>query len=70
MVIDDSNRMCGLAGEVIATISERVRLAAPPARVTRPDGAVLPFSLELDRSVQPSRAQLADAVAIAVKERP
>ncbi|MBB4912215.1 alpha-ketoacid dehydrogenase subunit beta [Actinophytocola algeriensis] len=70
VVIDDSNRMCGLAGEVIATISERVRLAAPPARVTRPDGAVLPFSLELDRSVQPSRAQLADAVAIAVKERP
>jgi acetoin:2,6-dichlorophenolindophenol oxidoreductase subunit beta len=69
VVIDDSNRMCGLAGEVIATISERVRLAAPPARVTRPDGAVLPFSLELDRAVQPSRAQLAAAVALTVKER-
>ncbi len=70
VVIDDSNRMCGIAGEVIATIAERVRLAAPPARVTRPDGAVLPFSLELDRSVQPGRAQLAAAVALTVKERP
>ncbi|MFC4857886.1 alpha-ketoacid dehydrogenase subunit beta [Actinophytocola glycyrrhizae] len=70
VVIDDSNRMCGIAGEVIATISERVRLASPPARVTRPDGAVLPFSLELDRATQPSRAQLAAAVALTVKERP
>ncbi len=70
VVIDDSNRMCGIAGEVIATISERVRLAAPPARVTRPDGAVLPFSLELDRATQPSRAQLAAAVARTVKEQP
>lgn len=69
VVIDDSNRMCGIAGEVIATMAERVRFAAPPARVTRPDGAVLPFSLELDRATQPSRAQLADAVALAVKER-
>ena len=70
VVIDDSNRMCGIAGEVIATISERVRLAAPPARVTRPDGAVLPFSLELDRATQPSRAQLAAAVTLTVKETP
>jgi acetoin:2,6-dichlorophenolindophenol oxidoreductase subunit beta len=69
VVVDDGNRMCGIAGEVIATVAERVRLAAPPVRVTRPDGAVLPFSLELDRSVQPSRAQLADAVAITVKEK-
>jgi pyruvate dehydrogenase E1 component beta subunit len=70
VVIDDSNRMCGIAGEVIATVSERVRLKSPPARVTRPDGAVLPFSLELDRATQPSRAQLAAAVALTVKERP
>jgi acetoin:2,6-dichlorophenolindophenol oxidoreductase subunit beta len=70
VVIDDSNRTCGIAGEVIATMAERVRLAAPPARVTRPDGAVLPFSLELDRATQPSRAQLAAAVALTVKERP
>ncbi len=69
VVIDDSNRTCGIAGEVIATVSERVRLAAPPVRVTRPDGAVLPFSFELDRATQPSRAQLAAAVALTVKER-
>jgi acetoin:2,6-dichlorophenolindophenol oxidoreductase subunit beta len=69
VVIDDSNRTCGIAGEVIATVSERVRLAAPPMRVTRPDGAVLPFSLELDRATQPSRAQLAAAIDITVKER-
>jgi pyruvate dehydrogenase E1 component beta subunit len=69
VVIDDSNRTCGIAGEVIATMSERVRLAAPPVRVTRPDGAVLPFSLELDRATQPSRAQLTAAVNLTVKER-
>ncbi|MFI7673530.1 alpha-ketoacid dehydrogenase subunit beta [Actinophytocola sp. NPDC049390] len=69
VVIDDSNRTCGIAGEVIATMSERVRLAAAPVRVTRPDGAVLPFSLELDRATQPSRAQLAAAVNLTVKER-
>jgi pyruvate dehydrogenase E1 component beta subunit len=69
VVIDDANRTCGIAGEVIATVSERVRLAAPPVRVTRPDGAVLPFSLGLDRATQPSRAQLAAAVNLTVKER-
>jgi pyruvate dehydrogenase E1 component beta subunit len=69
VVIDDSNRTCGIAGEVIATMSERVRLVAPPVRVTRPDGAVLPVSLELDRATQPSRAQLTAAVNLTVKER-
>lgn len=69
VVVDDSNRTCGMAGEIIATVCERVRLAAPPARVTRPDGAVLPFSLELDRAVQPSRAQLAAAITLTAKER-
>ncbi|HEX2133403.1 MAG TPA: transketolase C-terminal domain-containing protein [Actinophytocola sp.] len=69
VVIDDSNRMCGVAGEVIATVAERVRLAAPPVRITRPDGAVLPFSLELDRATQPSREQLAAAVNLTVKEK-
>jgi len=69
VVIDDANRTCGMAAEVIATMTERVRLAAPPVRVTRPDGAVLPFSLELDRATQPSRAQLAAAVTLTVKER-
>ncbi|MDH6109404.1 pyruvate/2-oxoglutarate/acetoin dehydrogenase E1 component [Kitasatospora sp. MAP12-15] len=63
VVIDDSNRMCGLGAEVIATVAEQGhRLRALPRRITRPDGAVLPFALGLDRAVQPGRAQLRDAV--------
>src|SRR5256885_7690124 len=40
VVIDDSNRSCGMGAEVLATAAERFTLTAPPARVTRPDGAV------------------------------
>lgn len=58
VVIDDSNRSCGFGGEVIAGAVERFRLDAPPRRITRPDGAVLPFALALDRAVQPSREDL------------
>ena len=49
-------------------MAEQVPLAAPPARVTRPDGAVLPFSLELDRAVQPTREQLAAAINQTLKK--
>jgi pyruvate dehydrogenase E1 component beta subunit len=68
VVVDDSNRSCGIAGEIIATVVERVRLAAPPRRVTRPDGAVLPFAPALDRAVQPGREQLAAAIRLTVKD--
>src|SRR5260370_12156808 len=57
VVIDDSNRYCGFGAEVVATVCEELRLIAPPKRVTRPDGAVLPFALELDRPRQPARRQ-------------
>ncbi len=67
VVIDDSNRSCGIGAEVIATASEEMRLVAPPRRVSRPDGAVLPFALELDVAVQPSRDQLRAAVQAALK---
>jgi pyruvate dehydrogenase E1 component beta subunit len=67
VVIDDSNRSCGLAGEILATASEQMRLVAPPRRVTRPDGAVLPFALALDRAVQPGADQLATAVRAVMK---
>ncbi len=67
MVIDDSNRSCGIGGEILATAAEEMRLIAPPRRVTRPDGAVLPFALELDLAVQPSRDQLRDAVQAVLK---
>jgi pyruvate dehydrogenase E1 component beta subunit len=68
VVVDDSNRFAGLAAEVIAAVAEQVPLAAPPARVTRPDGAVLPFSLELDRAVQPTREQLTAAINQTLKK--
>ncbi|HEV3171616.1 MAG TPA: transketolase C-terminal domain-containing protein [Actinocrinis sp.] len=62
VVIDDSNRSCGIGGEIIATAAEEMRLIAPPKRVTRPDGAVLPFAAALDRALQPSREQLHAAI--------
>jgi pyruvate/2-oxoglutarate/acetoin dehydrogenase E1 component len=67
VVIDDSNRSCGFGGEVLATAAEQMRLTAPPKRITRPDGAVLPFALELDRAVQPSREQLCAAIRAVMK---
>jgi acetoin:2,6-dichlorophenolindophenol oxidoreductase subunit beta len=67
VVIDDSNRSCGLGAEVIATVAEEMRLSVPPKRVTRPDGAVLPFALELDRAVQPGRDQLVAAIRAVMK---
>ncbi|MFI6820211.1 alpha-ketoacid dehydrogenase subunit beta [Micromonospora sp. NPDC050187] len=68
VVVDDSNRSCGIAGEIIATMAERVPMVAPPARVTRPDGAVLPFAQALDRAVQPSREQLTAAIHHVTKD--
>ncbi|PZF98201.1 alpha-ketoacid dehydrogenase subunit beta [Micromonospora deserti] len=68
VVVDDANRSCGVAGEVIATVVERVPLVAPPRRVTRPDGAVLPFAPALDRAVQPGRDQLLAAIHHVMKD--
>jgi pyruvate dehydrogenase E1 component beta subunit len=67
VVIDDSNRSCGIGGEILATAAEQMRLTAPPKRVTRPDGAVLPFAEELDRALQPHREQLRTAIQTVVK---
>ena len=68
VVVDDSNRSCGIGAEILATAAERFGLAAAPARVTRPDGAVLAFALELDRAVQPGRAQLVSAIQGVLKD--
>jgi pyruvate/2-oxoglutarate/acetoin dehydrogenase E1 component len=67
VVVDDSNRTCGIGGEILATAAEEMRLVAPPKRVTRPDGAVLPFALALDQAIQPSRDQLLTAVRTVLK---
>lgn len=62
VVIDDSNRSCGIGGEILATAAEQMPLVAPPKRITRPDGAVLPFAEGLDRALQPTREQLRHAI--------
>ncbi len=67
VVIDDSNRSCGMAGEILATAAEEMRLVAPPKRVTRPDGAVVGCSPELDVALQPSREQLVTAIEQVMK---
>ena len=67
VVLDDSNRFCGLAAEVIATAAEDMRLIAPPKRVTRPDSAVLGCVPELDLALQPDRGQLAAAIRAVAK---
>ncbi|MFB7949418.1 alpha-ketoacid dehydrogenase subunit beta [Kitasatospora phosalacinea] len=67
VVVDDSNRFAGFAAEVLAVAAEECRLLAPPRRVTRPDGAVLPFALALDRALQPGAEQLRDAVRAVLK---
>jgi acetoin:2,6-dichlorophenolindophenol oxidoreductase subunit beta len=62
VVVDDSNRFCGFAAEIITTAVEEMRLAAPPKRVTRPDSAVLGCVPELDMTLLPSRDQLDTAI--------
>ncbi len=62
VVVDDSNRSCGIGAEIVATAVEQMRLIAPPRRITRPDGTVVPYAQALDRAVQPSRDQLRTAV--------
>jgi acetoin:2,6-dichlorophenolindophenol oxidoreductase subunit beta len=69
VVVDDSNRTCGIGGEVLATAAEQMRLITQPKRVTRPDGAVLPFARELDLAVQPTRAQLRTAIETVAKSQ-
>ncbi|WP_018681781.1 alpha-ketoacid dehydrogenase subunit beta [Actinokineospora enzanensis] len=67
VVFDDSNRSCGMGAEILATAAEEMRLTAPPRRVTRPDGAIVGAVPELDVVLQPTRAQLAEAVRAVLK---
>jgi pyruvate dehydrogenase E1 component beta subunit len=62
VVMDDSNRSCGLGGEIVATAAEEMRLVAPPKRITRPDGAMVGAAPELDAALQPTRDQLIAAI--------
>jgi pyruvate dehydrogenase E1 component beta subunit len=67
VVLDDSNRTCGLGAEIVATAAEELTLASRPRRVTRAD-APIPFAVELELAVLPSRAQLEAAVRAVVGE--
>jgi pyruvate dehydrogenase E1 component beta subunit len=67
VVVDDGNRSCGIAAEILATAAESMPLLAPPQRVTRPDGAVLPFARALDLALQPQAAQVRAAVRASVR---
>jgi pyruvate dehydrogenase E1 component beta subunit len=67
VVFDDANRQSGTAAEVLAAAAESMRLTAPPVRVTRPDGAVLPFALALDQAMQPDADQLRAALRAVLK---
>jgi pyruvate dehydrogenase E1 component beta subunit len=67
VVIDDSNRSCGLGGEILATAAEEMRLVAPPKRITRPDGAMVGASPDLDVVLQPTRDQLTAAIRAVLK---
>jgi acetoin:2,6-dichlorophenolindophenol oxidoreductase subunit beta len=66
VVCDDTNRFGGLAAEIVATATERMRLLAPPMRVTRPDSALaVGYPSEVDAAPNPE--QLAAAVREIVK---
>jgi acetoin:2,6-dichlorophenolindophenol oxidoreductase subunit beta len=61
VVYDDTNRSCGLAGEIIATVCEHIDLATRPRRVTRADVPV-PFTPALEIAVLPDRDSLRETV--------
>jgi pyruvate dehydrogenase E1 component beta subunit len=67
VVIDDGNRMCGFGAEILASAAEALPLIAPPRRITRPDGAVLPFARQLDHAIQPRAEHLTAAIHAVMK---
>ncbi|WP_340683786.1 transketolase C-terminal domain-containing protein [Amycolatopsis coloradensis] len=67
VVIDDSNRMCGLGAEIVATAAEEFDLVAPPRRVCRPDGTVIPYALALDKALVPGAGELTAAIDATLK---
>jgi pyruvate dehydrogenase E1 component beta subunit len=68
VVLDDSNRTSGIAGDIVATVVENMSLEARPRRLTRADVPV-PFSPILEEQVLPSRAQLIDTLRAVARER-
>jgi len=52
---------------ILATAAEEMALVTAPKRITRPDGAVVGCSPELDVALQPTRDQLVTAVQAVMK---
>lgn len=72
LAVDGSWATCGLAGEVIAGVTERLppsALRASPRRITLPD-APAPTSKVLEAIYYPTAQQIADAAEAMVKETP
>jgi acetoin:2,6-dichlorophenolindophenol oxidoreductase subunit beta len=69
VVLDDSNRFCGLGAEIMATVVEERPLLAAPRRITRPDSAVVGCAPELDVALLPGRDELVSAIRLAMKAR-
>ena len=67
VVLDDTNRFCGFAAEIIATVVEQGSLRTTPQRITRPDSAVVGCAPELDMALQPSRDELVTAIRLVMK---
>jgi pyruvate dehydrogenase E1 component beta subunit len=67
VVLDDANRSCGLAAEIVATATEEMTLDAPPHRVTRAD-VPISYAVELELAALPSRERLAAAVRSVTRE--
>jgi pyruvate dehydrogenase E1 component beta subunit len=67
VVVDDSSRTSGLAGDVVATVVENISLETKPRRVTRADVTV-PFAPNLEAMVLPSRGSIRRAIEQCVAE--
>lgn len=71
VVVDDTNRTCGFAAEVVATAAQECfeDLKAPVVRVTRAD-ATVPFAVELEKAIVPGREQIVRAIEQVTATRP
>lgn len=67
VVFDDTNRSNGFAAEVVATAAEEMPLCTPPRRVTRAD-APIPFAVDLELELLPSRERLKRAIRATTTE--
>ena len=61
VVVDDTNRTCGMAGEIVATVAQELPLRARPRRVTRADSTVS-FAPVLEEMVIPIKEDIIAAV--------